>query len=149
MPMRTRAMNDLYLLRLLAPAAAAGLSLLLAVPLLAHGRTHPAEDLQRTGVVHAWRLETDGTLFFALQSQGSAAADSEEQDPREAPVVWFRTPPEKDVTARFSELALDIILAATPTGADPLPLTVTAKLERALSGESPAEALPLVALSRP
>ena len=69
--MRIRPMNDLFLLRLLAPAAVAGLSVLLAVPLLARGREPmPAEDLQRTGVIHGWRLETDGTLYFALQSQG-------------------------------------------------------------------------------
>lgn len=148
--MRIRPLNDLFLLRLLAPAAVAGLSVLLAVPLLARGREPmPAEDFQRTGVIHGWRLETDGTLYFALQSQGSAASAKAEQDPREASLVWFRSPPEKDVTTRFSELALEVILASSPAGADPLPLTVTAKLERALTGVSPAEALPLIAIARP
>jgi hypothetical protein len=148
--MPRRALRDVCLLPLRTPASLAATAALVAFPVLASRPASPAEDVRRTGVIRGWRLESDGALFVLLESQGTAREeDREEQDPRDAPRVWFRTPPEKDVNTRFSDLALAVVLAATAPGAEPLPITVTAKLERALSGATPQEALPLSALEHP
>jgi hypothetical protein len=146
--MPTRPLTDLRFLQLLAPAFLAAAGAMAIMPMLASQPT-PPEDLQRTGVIKTWRLETDGTLYVELAFDSGAAADPEERDPLQAPTVWFRTPPTRDQNPTFAELALDIVLAATPAGGELVPITATAKLERALTGATPEEALPLLALSSP
>jgi hypothetical protein len=147
--MPTRPINDLGFVRLLAPAFLAAVGTVALVPALVNStEPPPAEDLVRTGLILSWRLETDGTLFLEVESAG-VTSDGAGKDPKDAPVLWFRTPPERDQVPSFAELALEIALASTPPGHDRVPITATAKLERALSGATPSEALPLVALSSP
>jgi hypothetical protein len=147
--MPTRPLNDLGFLRLLAPAFLAAVGTAALVPSLASSpKPAPAEDLVRSGVIKSWRLETDGTLYLELEG-APLATDGDGKDPKSAPVLWFRTPPERDQLPSFAELALEIALASTPPGHDRVPVTATAKLERTLNGASPAEALPLTALSSP
>jgi len=145
-----RPLNDLRLLRVLLPAFLAGIATFAVIPALASGKlpSAPAEELQRTGVVKSWRLEADGSLYIELDAAGSGAQPAED-DSKLASVVWLRTQPTGDHHPSFSELALEIVLASTRAGTARAPLTATTKVERALSGASLEEALPLLALGSP
>ena len=143
-----RPLDDLRILRVLMPAFLAGVATFAVVPALASGKLPPSEELQHTGVVKSWRLEADGSLYIELDSAGSGTQPAEDA-PKLGSVVWLRTQPTGDHHPSFSELALEIVLASTRAGTARVELTATTKVERALSGESPEEALPLLALGSP
>lgn len=96
--------------------------LLAVAALFVWGRAEapPAQEklVRATGVVTAWRVEGDGSIFIRIQptqievipeGEREEAEDLGEDEPSP---VWFKTPPEQTETTHFEELLLDVVLAS-------------------------------------
>lgn len=105
-----------------------------------HPAGHPgvaasvADVVRGSGVPGAWSIEPDGSVYVRLP------AEEGEGD------LWFRARPDRTDNAAVERLVLDAVLFATETGDT---LTITGSRERALDGDSPESAFPLVRLEHP
>ncbi len=106
-----------------------------------------AENLERTGVVEAWRLDMDGAMYVGLRT--TRPAGGEETDSEAGELVWFRTPPDKELVLKAQSLLIEVLTSPVYASTPQKTLTLTAKLERALDGKSLERALPLVYVASP
>jgi hypothetical protein len=96
------------------------------------------EERTTAGVLAGWRLDMDGTVYLQIRGQGEEQA-----------LTWFRTPADKSMASRnVEEMLIGAVLIRASRSAEQV-LTVTAKHERALDGEDPEHALPLLSVSSP
>lgn len=103
----------------------------------------PADLIYRTGTVTGWHFEMDGSIFVRLTHppEGRARNASTAQTQ-----TWFRTPPVRSEERHVQQMVLSI-LTALEASPDFEAITIHAKVERALDGESMKDALPITAFS--
>lgn len=122
---------------LFAPLSIAGVSLAALLGSAASPEPAPFEPLTHTGVVSAYRLDQDGTVYVRLHGSDPKAAGGAQD-------VWFRSPTDRSTSISVEEMLLDVVvhLGANET------LTISAEPDRSLDGASPEEAYPLLSVSK-
>lgn len=99
-----------------------------------------AAAIEFKGVVTAWQLNMDGTIYIRLRGSPPAEDGREVQDTE----IWFRTPPDQSSVISVEEMMMAIVLNAQQSRV----LTLVAEGDTGRDGSRPRAALEIRSVAK-